>query len=373
MNLYDYVYASDGDKTKWLDSIRIVSGLPYFGGKQFIGRYLLNHIFNMASRMYMDGKKADIFVDAFGGGGKIALSVPEGWFKEIVLNDINYGVYSYFECCRDNPGALVRMIGELGGVMSREMFDFCVENRNNDNGGGKTEPLVSAAMTYWATAASLLGIAKKGKAHYNLGSGEKEKEEIRNIAGRAEKTIGMIHDKMKRLNITVERLDYKELIKKYNGKTYQEQDKKENTEEQFARYNKLWYFDPPYHPATLSGGKAAPYENTFEIKQTMEMTELLHGDKADEYSEIGYFIKSDYDPKDIYEHAEDKTVIQQYFHDFDVLEDNIEWPGHKANTENPIFYKMFLGEFYKGDDDGMGGRLKGREYIWCRGNYIPGT
>ena len=185
--------------------------------------------------------------------------------------------------------------------------------------------------------------------------------------------LRMIHDKMKRLNITVERLDYKELIKKYNGKTYQEQDKKENTEEQFARYNKLWYFDPPYHPATLSGGKAAPYENTFEIKQTMEMTELLHGDKADEYSEIGYFIKSDYDPKDIYEHAEDKTVIQQYFHDFDVLEDNIEWPGHKANTENPIFYKMFLGEFYKGDDDGMGGRLKGREYIWCRGNYIPGT
>ena len=91
MNLYDYVYASDGDKTKWLDSIRIVSGLPYFGGKQFIGRYLLNHIFNMASRMYMDGKKADIFVDAFGGGGKIALSVPEGWFKEIVQDDRGTG------------------------------------------------------------------------------------------------------------------------------------------------------------------------------------------------------------------------------------------------------------------------------------------
>lgn len=40
-----------------------------------------------------------------------------------------------------------------------------------------------------------------------------------------------------------------------------------------------------------------------------------------------------------------------------------EWNGHGANTVNPVFYKIFLGEFYKGADDGVGQRLKGREYM----------
>ncbi len=97
------------------------------------------------------------------------------------------------------------------------------------------------------------------------------------------------------------------------------------------------------------------------------MTEVLHGDFVEIYGEIEYFIKSDYDPKYLYEMkkklGEDKTEIAKYYHDFDVLEDNIEWNGHGANTVNPVFYKIFLGEFYKGADDGVGQRLKGREYM----------
>lgn len=380
MNLYDYINASDGDKIKWLDSIKIVSGLPYFGGKRYIGKYLLNNIFNMAARMHADGHGADVFVDAFGGGGKIALSVPEGWFKEIVLNDINYGVYSYFECCRDNPGALVRMISELGKVMSKEAFKFFVDNRDNEDKDEKGEacikPLVSAAMTYWVTNASYRGIASKKRAAYELELDGREKEEIKGIAERAEEVVGMVHDKIKRLHIRVERLDYRELIKKYNGKDYREYGcdgvKKE---EVFKDFNKLWYFDPPYHPAALSGGIPAPYEDTFEAGQTREMAGLLHGDSEKEYGAIEYFIKSDYSPRDIYERknkaGEDTAYLEQYIHDYDMLEENEEWEGHPANKLNPVFYKTFLGEFNKGQDDNMGSKLKGREYIWCRGNYIP--
>jgi hypothetical protein len=39
------------------------------------------------------------------------------------------------------------------------------------------------------------------------------------------------------------------------------------------------------------------------------------------------------------------SEIAKYYHDFDVLEDKIEWNGHGANTVNPVFYK--------GEDDGV--------------------
>ena len=432
MNLYDYMLASDSDKIKWLNSISIITGLPYFGGKKFIGKYLLSHIFNMAARMYYDGKKADIFLDVFGGGGKIALSIPDGWFESIVLNDINYGVYNYFMCCKYKPNELIKMIEVFGSIMSEKVFKICVNNRNNSEGNNKVDEIVSAAMTYWVTNSSRLGIASRKEAEYNLGSDKQEKEEIKKNTERAEKVVKMVHDKIKRLNIIVERLDYRELIKKYNGEEYscsikmqveeekdkqddkdrqEEKDKQDNKDKQeekdkqddkdeqvkevklqikyLKHVNKLWYFDSPYHPATLSRSEPAPYEDTFSIVDTREMTKILHGDFVKTYGEIEYFIKSDYDPKYIYEmklkeSLEEKLEesikkkleesikeIKKHYNDFDVLEENIKWDGHEANTENPVFYKIFLGEFYKGADDKVGQRMKGREYIWCRGNYIP--
>ena len=102
--------SSEYDKRKWLDSYKIMTGLPYFGGKNFIGKYLINRICNMAVQMDIDGNKPDIFIDVFGGGGKIALSIPEGWFDTIVLNDFNYGITSFFKCCKEQPHELVALI-----------------------------------------------------------------------------------------------------------------------------------------------------------------------------------------------------------------------------------------------------------------------
>ena len=102
MRIIDYYMSSDKDKEAWLDSFSITSGLRYFGGKSVIGKYLMNQICNMACRMTENGKKPHIFIDAFAGGGKIALSIPEGWFDMIVLNDLNYGVYSFFKSCNNS-------------------------------------------------------------------------------------------------------------------------------------------------------------------------------------------------------------------------------------------------------------------------------
>lgn len=509
MNLIDYELASQQEKANSMDSFKILSGIKMFGGKARIGKYIVNHIMNMAVRMKQDGHKADIFIDMFGGGGKISLSIPEGFFHTIVLNDLNYGIYNFFNCCKEKPEALVRMIEELGNVMSREFFYLCAYCRSN-NGytmkkqeadniireaselrktiedvedllknakelrrekgltdeeieiigkNNQTEeekelvnsieleeedkalltiadkieraerikkvydlmadiriqPLLSAAMTYWVTQASFNGATDPDKATYRFGlkdnkSGvptrSNEMEDIQKSIDHARRHIKVVHEKMHRLNIVVENLDYRELIKKYNGLPYKTASNEAKQVEGYKKLNKLWYGDSPYHPATLNGAEAAPYEDTFNISMAREMIHILHGDKKDEYGEIPYFIKSDYSPeytcgqfkqqlkeaeeklKEEEKKGKDKKKISSYKsyisrmkrqvmfsekcrHDFDILEENKEHGERKANTKNPEFYVIDLGEFDKGavnSDDGS--MMKGREFIWCRGNYI---
>lgn len=140
--------------------------------------------------------------------------------------------------------------------------------------------------------------------------------------------------------------------------------------------NKLWYFDPPYHPSALSGGKDAPYMCGFSEDDVREMTEILHNDKKETFGEIKYFIKSDYNPKYRYEEEYDKEKrdkkllesLQNSYHDFDVLEENDK--NSKQYKENGIdYYVECLGDFGKGATDNENEKTMGREYIWCRGNY----
>ena len=225
MRLYDYKFSPVSDRRKWMDTVKIKFGLGYFGGKQFVGKYLMNRLFNMAVRMEDDGNKADIFIDAFTGGGKIGLSVPEGWFEMIVINDLDYGVVSYFEACRDEPDKLIKLIEEIGGCMCEELFEVFVYNRCNSSASAISEikkeynnddrisdkivePLLAAAMTYWVVQSEFNGCTAPGTANYSLNIGDKdEKEEIRNIIELAKKRIPKVHDIIKKRNVIIESLD----------------------------------------------------------------------------------------------------------------------------------------------------------------------
>ena len=395
MRLYDYKFSPVSDRRKWMDTVKIKFGLGYFGGKQFVGKYLMNRLFNMAVRMEDDGNKADIFIDAFTGGGKIGLSVPEGWFEMIVINDLDYGVVSYFEACRDEPDKLIKLIEEIGGCMCEELFEVFVYNRCNSSASAISEikkeynnddrisdkivePLLAAAMTYWVVQSEFNGCTAPGTANYSLNIGDKdEKEEIRNIIELAKKRIPKVHDIIKKRNVIIESLDYRELIKKYNGKPYKDSDGAEHPEDEaMSKKNKLWYFDPPYHPATLFGGKDAPYMMGFPMGMVHEMTEILHNDMMDEFGEIKYFIKSDYNPKYRYEEEYSKTDkdlkvlpdLQGAYHDFDVLEEN-DKNSRRYQDKDIEYYVECIGDFGKGTVDADGKQTFGREYIWCRGNY----
>lgn len=481
MRLFDYRQSSEADKNQWLNTFKITTGLKYFGGKSQIGKDLMHRICNMAERMDMDGKRANIFIDGFTGGGKIGLSIPEGWFDTIVMNDLNYGIVSYYKCCKDYPKELFKMIKLLGSIMNKDIYNFCAFHRSNNgivsekrdakelinlieknlNNGKKidddseyltkeekenelkgieelienktkkqrkrykiaveninnlsdekVEELVSGAMTYWVTQLEFIGMTDPYEVSYvanskdNMtfnASGENEKDRINRAIIHANKQIRKVHDKLNDNNIIIENLDYRELIKKYNGKPYYDifmmspeyyeykikdalknlaliqneescvylceeeedgitlilehfekniisceaqaffnklleslennmgvtieeivesvqevmchyyevltDDKKmvisyENHKnshlyqnEILANQNKLWYFDPPYHPATLYAGMEAPYEDKFSWGMANEMVKILHNDDTDTYGELEYFIKSDYDPK----------------------------------------------------------------------------
>jgi len=439
MRLFDYLVSSNNDKDQWLESFSITSGLRYFGGKSVIGKFLMNHICNMACRMYLNKDKPHIFIDGFTGGGKIGLSIPEGWFDMIVMNDLNYGVYSFFKSCKENPTALIKIIEEIGEIYDEDLFRYFALNRSNGNQKKlkhtealelikdtkeklskgliteeeansthykfyeahldyiediKLDELVAGAMTYWVTQTTWNGDTEPSTATYSYSVADNkenslsftnEKIRIERAVTHAQKHIFYVNELMKRKNIFVENLDYRELIKKYNGMSYSDvSGKKCEAIEKYSRRNKLWYFDPPYHPATLFGAKPAPYEDTFSEELTLKMTDILANEHKDEYGELFYFIKSDYDPKNCHEvnlselkSAEKKLkskggvasdeeekdlkklrekvkVTQAAFHHFDKL-------------ESGEYRKIKVGTFSKGGEGEDNTKTKGTEFIWCRG------
>lgn len=403
MRLANYEFAETVDKKEWLNSMQMKVGLKYFGGKSVIGKYIFNNIFNLSVEMKRQGRKPDIFIDAFAGGGKMGLSVPYGWYDTIVMNDLNYGVYSYYKYCQNDYIALIYMIEKIGEMMSRDFFHVAAYLRNFgpnvDKWGDGAEfvkadevvdSLVAAALTYWVTSGAFNGMTDPGSTSYNLtrviGEGDNEQDDkqleqqnIQKIIKRAYKNIPKIHEQLNKQQYIIENLDYRELIKKYNGLKYTDlQGVLHEPEQAFVGKNILWYFDPPYHPVCLNGGKDAPYADAFSEKLSNEMTDILHGDR-EEFGKLEYFIKSDYDPKEALQRAEkaiksnsDESQISWYKELLAREEKNKEISTLFEKLEVYPFCKICVGGFDKGailssKDDNATRKSVGQEYIWCRG------
>lgn len=496
MRLTDYRYASEAEKKQWLKNINFELGMKYFGGKSEIGRFIFNRICNMAVRMQQDGKNPDIFLDVFTGGGKMALGIPAGWFNKIVMNDIDYGVYSFYKCCKEEPNRLIEMIKYVGSMMSKMTYQFIAFNRansptsnnydeaqklaelyelikdidknekvkktnswlkqNNRNEVDEdtfgplqkraklayvnkefvlteaVDNITAAAFTFWVTKADFLGRTDPFVVAYSSDRkddtekaylGIEEKEKIEQAIKSGEALVKRVHRQMVKNNIIVENLDYKELIKKYNGKPWK--DLEGNSHEAIEEYknaNKLWYMDPPYHPAALYAGNMPGYEEAFDRNMVIELVHILHNDEEKTYGKLEYFLKSDYNPKynlrgyeqiisdtelkiretenklkTTRKNEENKFLkerlekLKRYkvryekqlkacekaAHDFDILEENDKESSEyykKKGKNEPEYYIDVLGEFNKGvKDDYTGEVLKGTEFLWCRGNYSVET
>ena len=112
----------------------------------------------------------------------------------------------------------------------------------------------------------------------------------------------------------IENMDYGDLIRKYNGKL-----------EYFIKSD----YDPKYTSEQFEEQlKEAEYKMAYETKKTG------NSDKIEKYKNV---------IKRLEKQAEES---KNHLKDFDALEDNIEWEGHKANTTDPTFYKECLGELH---------------------------
>lgn len=411
MRLANYIFAKDVDKIEWLNSIQMRVGLPYFGGKSVIGRYIFNNIFNLSVEMRMQGHSPDIFIDAFCGGGKMALSVPHGWYDTIVINDMDYGVYSYYNSCKNDYLALIEMIEQIGNIMSKDVFYLSAyirrfgigvdkwndgSNEIIDNTEEALTPLAAGALTYWVTSSAFNNQTAPDSTTYNLyriprdengkpleknsegyvDNKREEQDNIKKIIAKAKKNIPKLHEQLNRMDYRIENLDYRELIKKYNGLPYKNlQGEEQQADVSLKTKNKLWYFDPPYHPLCLYAGEDAPYADTFSEKMANEMVDILAGDRESEFGEIPYFIKSDYDPKHTLEIAErdvdDSSIKKQrkewYKNLIEREKKNNEISKIFEKLEKAPFCKICVGGFDKGTVQGTGEKSIGQEYIWCRG------
>ncbi|MCK9470697.1 MAG: DNA adenine methylase [Bacilli bacterium] len=79
-----------------------LSPLRYPGGKSKLIDYISTKL---------DASKLDIFVEPFCGGGSVSLSLLDaGVIKELILNDLDYGVYSLFYTIKYEPYKLINKI-----------------------------------------------------------------------------------------------------------------------------------------------------------------------------------------------------------------------------------------------------------------------
>ena len=369
MRLMDYKLFSKDERLQYLDSQKMTTGIPYFGGKSRIGKYIYNTIFNMAVTMNDNGDKPKIFIDAFTGGGKIGLSMPDGWFDTIIMNDLDYGVYCYYVCCQENYRLLLDTINYLVDNMSETMMKKCKEIRKDKT----LDKYMCGAMTYLACALSFNNSVMK---RYKPTMGDNnEKQELEKVRARANRAVTNVSKQFKRRSYIIENLDYYELIKKYTGKSWTDTEGniyKPIAENSRVYSNILFYFDPPYYSETLSLGEDAPYDYTFSTSDTKKMTDILVNTP-----ELKYFIKSDYDPKDTIRTAEyelkNNDKLSKSLKDFytsrltEPLKSEIIHIFDSLEDESKGFQKICVGGFDKGAIKLDGNTSIGNEYIWTKG------
>ena len=380
MLLEIYQYASKKERENFLKNIPIEVGLKYFGGKTFIARKLINYILNMAIDAKIENKRADVFIDAFVGGGKVGLNIPKGWFKTIVINDLDYGVSCFYKMCKEKPDELIYMIEKLGEKMCSDLFYGLNEIRDDKS----LDPLMCAAATHWVTQASYSGqmgknasyiLPAKESSEVNKEKGKSivEKESIRKILKSSPKRIKTINKIISDKNIIIENLDYKELIRKYEKRTLDNKIADGRNVDLGHDYdNILWYFDPPYHPYTLHGGMEAPYPCTFTVEQSEAFVNILLGRDKEVDRKLDFFIKSDYDPEEAVRIAREsvdecKNSQKEWYEELIDLDGYGEISNAFKELEVYPYEKIKVGSFRKGAVDGNGEITIGSEFIWCKG------
>lgn len=408
----EYINASERERQLWVDTLPIEVGMQYFGGKSGpLGRKLLKAVCDMQAYCITKGERKKIYVDAFCGGGKMGLSVPEGWFDEIYMNDLDYGVYSYYHVCKKNPEELkkiveayinpktliqkVKITNDLEKSQGWLLFEALKWGRHSDEGmfganynyKGATvinleaidneealktnsviekvfsdiknitipEPELRAAFaTVFITEYGFT--SETGKhASYTI-EGKRETEKVGLINQKKKDILNKIDNVnriMNKKNITITRDDYAQLLDTPDDETRAEMEKNGRKEDLLYlaenKDNILFFLDPPYHPLTLSGQKEAGYDCTFNREMSLQILYKLKKLK-DEKKKMA-FIFCNYNPSDF------KAANEELINDEEKNSKAIEGLDITGNQDCiAIIKNLFPNE----DDATFNARMKGK-------------
>jgi DNA adenine methylase len=156
------------------------------------------------------------FVEVFGGSGYMSQTVPRTKYNNVVYNDINSMLVALYKHVKENPEMLATIVSIL--PYSRAYYRIVCEllKANRDFGS-----LASAALIFYAYNTSYQGKACRGFA-YAIDPAKNLARTFRNKIWAIAKYAETWRD------ITIENLDFREVIKKYDS---------ERT---------VFYLDPPY-------------------------------------------------------------------------------------------------------------------------------
>lgn len=406
----EYINASERERQLWVDTLPIEVGMQYFGGKSGpLGRKLLKAVCDMQAYCITKGKRKKIYVDAFCGGGKMGLSVPEGWFDEIYMNDLDYGVYSYYHVCKNRPEELKRVVeayinpktliqkvkitNDLEKSQGWLLFEVLKWSRHSDEGmfvdgynykgavgvnleaidnseALKTnlvikrvfsdikniiipEPELRAAFaTVFITEYGFT--SETGKhASYTI-EGKRETEKVGLINQKKKDILNKIdnvHRIMNKKNITITRDDYAQLLDTPDDKTRAEMDKNDRKDLLHLAKEKdniLFFLDPPYHPLTLSGQKEAGYDCTFNREMSLQILDKLRKLRLDDKKDLA-FIFCNYNPSDF------KAANEELFNDEEKNKEALKGLDLTGNKDNETIIENLFTR-----DDTFNARMEGK-------------
>jgi len=254
--------------------------LRYYGAKT----YLLDDIFNKVYELYPD--RITTFVDVFGGAGNVVLNVPREWRINKVYNDIDLRLYTLLNVLKDDEKRK-RLFNMLDwSLPHRKMFEEAKQ---------KTEFKDDVEMVY-----------NYLYRHFNSFNGNDDSYGmiINNLRSNYQSQINLLkHNFFAVKYLNIECLDYKELIKKYDGlKTF-------------------FYLDPPY----LKSGTS--YKFKFTIKDFQELHDTITNIK-------GYWLmnESEVDFPEIIKIFGEPQMVKEYLN-------RVNTSRAQLNSENRNSYR----------------------------------
>jgi len=180
-------------------------------------------------------------VEVFGGSGYVSQSVNRNIFGNIIYNDIDDKLTSFYKTVKETPEKLALILSLL--PYSRSLHKIVKELLNTSK---ELSSLVTAVLLFYSINTTMFGkLANQGFA-YTINPLENEARVFKTRVWAILKYAKAWKD------ITIENLDFREIIKKYdNEKT-------------------VFYLDPPYPDRAIEY-----YGHPFTVNDLREMAKML--------------------------------------------------------------------------------------------------